>query len=96
MTVYQTTMKKTTSFSIGDLKFIDSMELMQSSRESLVNNLYDKEDKFKHFPHMKRNFPEHIELLCQKKLYPYEFVDHISKIGLRSTATEGGVLLLVV
>ena len=44
--------EKTTSFSIGDLKFIDSVELMQSSRESLVNNLYDKEDKFKHFTHM--------------------------------------------
>ena len=54
------------SFSIGNLKFIDSMQFMASSLESLVNNLYDKDDKYKHFTRMKRYFPEHIELLCQK------------------------------
>ena len=58
------------SFSIGNLKFIDSMQFMLSSLESLVNNLYDKEDKYKHFTHMKRFYPELIELLCQKHTYP--------------------------
>ena len=29
---------------------------------------------------MKRHTPEHIELLCQKNIYLYEFVDHISKL----------------
>ena len=45
---------KIMSFSIGDLRIIDSMHLMQSTLESLVHNLYDKEDKFKHITHMKR------------------------------------------
>ena len=44
--------------SIGDLKFIDLMQLMQSSLKSLVNNLYDKENKYKHFTHMNREFLE--------------------------------------
>ena len=47
---------KVMSISIGGLNFTDSMEFVQSSRESLVNNLYDKEDKFKHFTHMYKNF----------------------------------------
>ena len=54
--------EKLMSFSIGNLKFIDSMQLMQSSLKSLVNNLYDKENKYKHFTHMKKEFPEHIDL----------------------------------
>ena len=58
--------EKFMSFSIGNLKFIDSMQFMQSSLKSLVNNLYDKENKYKHFTHMKKEFPEHIDLLCRK------------------------------
>ena len=46
--------EKVLCFRIGDLRIIDSMQLMQSSLESLVHNLYDKEDKFKHVTHMKR------------------------------------------
>ena len=72
--------EKFMSFSIGNLKFIDSMHFMLSSLESLVNNLYDKENKYKHITDMKKYFPEHIELLCQNYTYPYEFVDHISKL----------------
>ena len=55
------------SFSIGNLKFIDSMQFMTSSLKSLVNNLYDKEDKYKHFTNMQKEFPEHIDLLCRKR-----------------------------
>ena len=84
------------SFSIGNLKFIDSMQFMASSLESLVNNLYDKENKHKHFTHMKRHFPEHIEQLCQKNIYPYEFVDHISKLDHVGLPPKGGVLRLAV
>ena len=54
------------SFSIGDLQFIDSMQFVVSSLKSLVHNLYDKEDKYKYVTHMKREFPEHIDLLCRK------------------------------
>ena len=56
--------EKFMSFSIGNLKFIDSMQFMASNLEDLVNNLYDKEIKHKHFTRTKRYFPEHIELLC--------------------------------
>ena len=62
---YQKTAKTNMPFSIEDLKFIDSMQLMASTLESLVNNPFDTEDKCKHFTHMKREFTEHIELLCQ-------------------------------
>ena len=47
--------EKFMSFSIGNMKFIDSMQLMQSSLKSLVNNRYDKENKYQHFTHMKRS-----------------------------------------
>ena len=72
--------EKLMSVSIGSLKFIDSTQFMRSSLESLVHNLYDKGNKYKHFTHMKKFYPQHIELLCQKHTYPYEFVDHISKL----------------
>ena len=68
------------SFSIGDLKFIDSFQFMASSLEKLVENLYDEEDKYKHFIFMKENFPDHYDILCQKGYYPYEWVDDISKL----------------
>jgi hypothetical protein len=38
--------EKFMSFSIGDIKFIDSFQFMASSLEKLVENLYDKEDKY--------------------------------------------------
>ena len=50
------------SFSLGNLKFIDSMQFMQSSLKSLVNNLYNKDNEYKHFTHMKKEFPKHIDL----------------------------------
>ena len=37
--------EKFISFSIGNLKFIDSMQLMASNLESLMNKLYDKENQ---------------------------------------------------
>jgi hypothetical protein len=41
------------SFNIGNLKFIDSLQFMASSLGTLVENLYDKEDKYKNFSHEK-------------------------------------------
>ena len=65
--------EKFMSFSIGNLKFIDSMQFMASSLESRVNNLYDKENQYKHFTHMKKEFLEHIELPCQN-IYIYVYI----------------------
>ena len=72
--------EKFMSFSIGNLKFIESMRIMLSSLESLVNNMYDKQYKYKHFTHMQKFYPKHIELLCHTNTYPYKFVYHISKL----------------
>ena len=58
--------EKFMSFSIGELKFIDSFQFMGSSLETLATNLYDPQDKYKNFVFMKQIFPEHYELLCQK------------------------------
>jgi hypothetical protein len=72
--------EKFMSVSIGNLKFIDSLQFMASSLEKLAENLYDKEDKYKNFHSLKSIYPEHYELLCQKGFYPYEWVDDISKL----------------
>jgi len=73
--------EKFMSFSIGDLKFIDSLQFMASSLEKLVENLYDPTDKFKHFKFMKKEFPEHYEMLSRKGVYPYEWIDDIDKMN---------------
>ena len=75
--------EKFMSFSIGSLKFIDSFQFMASSLEKLTENLYDPIDRYKNFNSMKSEFPEHYEILCQKGVYPYEFVDDISKLDYR-------------
>jgi hypothetical protein len=72
--------EKFMSFSIGDLKFIDSLQFMPSSLEKLVENLQHPEERYRNYNSMKREFPEHYEMLCQKGVYPYEFVDDISKL----------------
>ena len=72
--------EKFMSFSIGYLKFIDSLQFMASSLDKLVDNLYDKEDKYKHFKSIKQNFPNNYELLCKKGYYPYGWVDSIDKL----------------
>ena len=72
--------EKFMTISIGDLKFIDSFKFMSASLEKLVENLYDKDDKFKDFNFMKKEFPLDYEILCQKGHYPYEWVDDIKKL----------------
>ncbi|MFM7982648.1 MAG: hypothetical protein ACKPKO_25330, partial [Candidatus Fonsibacter sp.] len=52
--------EKFMSFSICDLRFIDSFAFMVSSLDSLVSNLYDDSDKFINFQVMRNYFPEHI------------------------------------
>ena len=72
--------EKFLSFTIGDLKFMDSFQFMASSLEKLAENLYDREDKYRHFHNMRREFPDHIDLLCKKGHYPYEWVDSHEKL----------------
>jgi hypothetical protein len=63
------------------LKFIDSFQFMASSLEKLVTNLYDKDDKYKNFHSMKQYFGDHMDALCRKGMYPYEWMDDISKMN---------------
>ncbi len=72
--------EKFMSFSIGDIKLIDSCQFLAESLDSLVKNLHDKSDKYKNFHFMKKEYPEHYEMLCQKGHYPYEWVDSLRKL----------------
>ena len=44
------------SFTVGDIRFIDSLAFLNESLEQLVQNLYDKDnaDKYIHVNYMKR------------------------------------------
>ena len=68
------------SFSIGDLKFIDSFQFMSSSLEKLTENLYDDQDKFKNFHSVRQNFSNHLDLVCQKGFFPYAWLDSFEKL----------------
>jgi len=75
--------EKFISFSIGDIKFCDSMKFLGTSLEKLVKNLYsdDINDKYKYFNFMKKEYPRHYELLCQKGYYPYDWFDDTEKFS---------------
>ena len=68
------------SFNIGNLKFIDSLQFMASSLEKLVEKLYEKDDKYKNFSHMKKEYNNEIDMLCRKGFYPYEWMDDSKKL----------------
>jgi hypothetical protein len=55
--------EKFMSFQIGKLKFIDSMLFLNSSLESLADNLIDKahEDKYHKFTNMKNAFNDDLK-----------------------------------
>jgi hypothetical protein len=69
------------TFSIGDLKFCDSAQFMPDSLETLAENLKtSNEDRYHNFNCMKQNFnQEEINLICQKGVYPYEYIDNVEK-----------------
>jgi hypothetical protein len=69
------------TFSIGDLKFLDTAQFMPSSLDTLIKNLKTKNlDKFEKFNSMKQHFnAEELELICQKGVYPYEYIDDLEK-----------------
>ena len=79
------------TFSIGDLKFIDIFQLMASTLDNLISSFYDKEEKFNNFTNMKSQFPDHMDLLCMKGIYPYGWMDGIihcdAHPGVSSSAT---------
>ena len=73
--------EKNISFSIGDLRFIDSLQFLNASLEKLVSNLA-KEGEGK-FRVLKRYVEgkEKILLLLRKGVYPYEYFDSFAKFS---------------
>ncbi|XP_021342706.1 uncharacterized protein LOC110443060 [Mizuhopecten yessoensis] len=69
------TTEKYISFSLGDIRFIDSFQFMSQSLETLTENLA-KEGVVK-FNNFSREFTEsEAKLLLRKGVYPYEYVDN--------------------
>ena len=71
-------MEKNISFSLGNLRFIDSCQFLNASLEGLVNNLAaDSKDKCTHLCSEKLH---HQDLLIRKGVYPYDYVDGLAKL----------------
>ena len=58
-------------------KFIDTMSFMPSSLEKLADLL--KNNDREKLVHTKQLAGENMDLLCGKGVYPYEYLDSISK-----------------
>ena len=68
-----TNTEKYISISLGNLKFVDSVNFMHSSLEKLVNGNDE-------FPIMKKLFPEENKRkLLKKGIYPYEYMDSFER-----------------
>ena len=65
------------TFSIGNLKFIDSFQFMAFSLDKLTESLKMKTgDPYAKFKNMKAAFnEEEMKLVCQNGFYSYEFID---------------------
>jgi hypothetical protein len=73
-------MEKYISFSLGkNLVFIDSIQFMASSLEALVGNLSPEDFKIVG----QRWKGKDLELVTQKGVFPYEFLDSISKLDVK-------------
>ena len=73
------TSEKYVSFSLGDLRFLDSFHFLPSSLEMLVENL--KQDGLDAFPHLLSGFDQkqQAQLPVRKGVYPYEYMDSFHK-----------------
>ena len=59
-----------------EIRFVDSLKFMNSSLASLVGNLGKNELR-----NLKRFFPEDVELLSRKGVYPYEYMTSFEKFA---------------
>ena len=66
--------EKCLSFSVGNLRFIDSLQFLNESLETLVGNL--SEEGVSKFETLASRFPdkEHFDILLRKGVYSYDFV----------------------
>ena len=70
-------MEKYMAFMLGNhLTFIDSFQFMSSSLEKLSNNLPDEA-----FRYTKEVFKNNFQLMKQKGIYPYDYMDSFEKFN---------------
>ena len=71
-----TNTEKYISFSLGNLRFVDSVNFLLSSHDKPVKGSDE-------FPIMQRRFPEENmrRLLLKKGIYPYEYMDSFERFG---------------
>ena len=76
MTAIPLNMERYLTFTVGQLRFIDSMQFMPTSLEKLAETLADDE-----FLYTKEGFPipEEFELVQQKGVYHYDYFDSFEK-----------------
>jgi len=70
-------MEKYMSFTVGQFVFMDSLQHLAASLETLVDGL--QEDQFKITREYFKN-PEQFALMRQKGVYPYDYMDSWKKI----------------
>ena len=72
--------EKYMSFSFGNFKFLDSFAFMSSSLDTLSKNLLkDGKHNFKHTLNNNLLNNEQKDMLLQKGVYPYEYIDCYDK-----------------
>ena len=78
--VIATNMEKYMAFEIEGLRFVDSLQFLNCSLDTLVKNL--TKDGNSKFAHMRRLFPndEQFQLLLRKGVYPYEYMDCVERM----------------
>jgi hypothetical protein len=58
------------SFTVGRLKFLDSMQFLSCSLAGLAKNMKDED-----FANLRCAFPQNYELLSRKGVYPYDYMN---------------------
>ena len=67
-----TNTEKYISFSLGNLRFVDSVNFLLSSLDKLVKGSDE-------FPILQKIFPQENKMLVKKGIYPYEYMDSFEK-----------------
>ena len=75
-------MEKYITFTLGNLKFVDSLQFLNTSLQSLVSNLSRTGDMNEKFYHLHRHFNDwQGDILRRKGVYPYSYVTDEDKMS---------------
>jgi hypothetical protein len=75
--------EKMISFSFGHLRFLDSAAFLNSSLETLAENLYEGGAGLPKFVHSAKHCskPEHLAKLLRKGVYPYDYMSTMERFA---------------